>query len=153
MRTFSYFNAMEWSIKIHPWNELGRSSLDVRRWEYFHMNNRLNLRTHPLPLPLLFILTDFSKDSIKPDVLSPNPSILLFCINSEPSGRQFKNVSQSPNSPLFTFRRNTQNMDDTILPQKCWLKIKHMPAFGCLKSAVNFLNVYNLSINNFTGVD
>ena len=77
------------------------------------MNNRLNLTTRPPTLPLLFILTDFSKDSIKADVLRLWPQIPVFYyfVNSEPSGRQFKNVSQSPNSPLFTFRQNTQNMD------------------------------------------
>ena len=138
MPTFSYYNPMEWSsIKIHPWNELGRSSLDVRWWEYFRMNNRLNLTTRPPTLPLLFILTDFSKNSIKADILRLWPQIPVFYyfVNSEPIGRQFKNVSQSPNSPLFTFRQNTQNMDGHNIIPKIKAEIEYESVFwrliGC----------------------
>ena len=138
MPTFSYYNPMEWSsIKIHPWNELGRSSLDVRWWEYFHMNNRLNLTTRPPTLPLLFILTDFSKDSIKADVLRLWPQIPVFYyfVNSEPSGRQFKNVSQSPNSPYSLSGKIPKIWTDTISPPKSRLELSINPVFwrliGC----------------------
>ena len=66
------------------------------------MNNRVNLSGHPLPLPPLFILTDFSKDSIKPDVVGFWPQIRVFDYfghSHRHVGQRFKNISQSP---LFT---------------------------------------------------
>ena len=63
------------------------------------MNNRVNLSGQPLPLPLLFILTDFSKDSIKPDVVRFWSQIRVFDYfghSHRHVGQGFKNISQSP---------------------------------------------------------